>query len=81
MITAKQSEVKRPDREDTPDEVFGLDGLYRWVSQGSSLHTIQPDVNKNDYTLQIQTRWVGADKFIPEFYSANDNERWEFGEE
>jgi hypothetical protein len=44
------------------------------------LTTTQVDLNKNDYTLQLQTKWWGALSVVDEFYSNNDNTRWKFGE-
>lgn len=80
MIASKKSEVKTPDITDTPSQKFGLDS-YQWVSQGSSLTTTQADLNKNDYTLQLQTKWLGAAlSVVEEFYSSDNSKRWKFGE-
>lgn len=80
LIAQKKSEVKEPDKVSTPSENFGLTS-YTWVSQGSNLQTTQPDASKNDYTIQLQTQWIGALSVVQEFYSANDNIRWQFGKE
>lgn len=80
LIEQKKSEVTQPDKVSTPSKNFGLTA-YTWVSQGSNLQTTQPDASKNDYTIQLQTQWKGALSVVQEFYSANDNIRWEFGKE
>ena len=79
MINSKKSEIKNPDVTDTPDEIFGL-SKYSWVSQGSQLTTTQPDLNKNDFTLQLQTKWWGALSVVEEFYSDDNAKRWTFGQ-
>lgn len=42
--------------------------------------TTQADLNKNDYTLQLQTKWLGALSVVEEFYSSDAAKRWEFGQ-
>lgn len=47
---------------------------------GSQLTTTQPDLNKNDFTLQLQTKWWGSLSVVEEFYSDDDSKRWTFGQ-
>lgn len=47
---------------------------------GSQLTTNQPDINKNDFTLQLQTKWWGALSVVEEFYSDDNAKRWTFGQ-
>ena len=40
----------------------------------------QADIKKNEYTLQLQTQWLGGLSVVAEFYSNQQNVRWEFGQ-
>lgn len=79
MLNSKKGEVRPPDVINNPGEQFGLSG-YTWVSQGSNMNFSQADVKKNEYTLQVQTQWLGSLSVIAEFYSNQPNVRWEFGQ-
>lgn len=52
---------------------------YTWVCQGTNIQTSQADITKNEWRIDYRTSWLGSLSVVQEFYSANDNTRWEFG--
>lgn len=52
---------------------------YTWVCQGTNIQTSQADITKNEWRIDYRTSWIGSLSVVQEFYSANDNIRWEFG--
>ena len=69
------SDIHDPDVEDDPDEDFNLTE-YTWVCQGTTITVSQPDVKKNEYTINASTQWLGALSVVSEFYGSG---AWEFG--
>lgn len=82
ILDGVSGEVVDPDVMDTPDFQMNLVG-YQWVSQGSNVQCQRPDAKKNEYSVYLNTSWVGAlsGQITEEFYSNNPTKRWNFGQE
>lgn len=79
IVTGASDEIHKPDYVDTPEWTMAQ-ADYTWVSQGSNVQTVQPDVSKNEYQVIVTTSWIGALSVVTEFYGQDEDGRWTFGE-
>jgi len=84
VLAAHKDLVKIPDVVDSaPSQMAQNMGLssYTWVCQGTTIQTSQPDIAKNEWSVNYTTQWQGASlSVVEEFYSDDNSKRWKFGE-